>query len=275
MPSTPLAPPTPSNCSSANVSTSSVISTSKVLLAPYEPHHVLKYHTWMQDPALREATASEALTLEKEYSNQVSWRKATDKLTFILCKPIDRSFDGEDVVFVRSNGHYDSIEEMIGDVNFFLHPYEDTGDGEPEGEGEIIEDGVLKKKGLLTGEVDIMVADADWRRKGIGRAAVRALLVYVTVNMGFILQEFVGTRQDASASLRNLVAKIQKSNEASIALFKGLGFRQEGEVNYFGEVRLVMEVAELQAQSWWAAAMADYGEMPYGSMLEELRYNRG
>lgn len=243
---------------------------------PYEPHHVLKYHTWMQDPVLREATASEALTLEKEYSNQVSWRKATDKLTFIICKPIDRSFDGEDVVFVRSNGHYDSIEEIIGDVNFFLNPYEggeDTTEGQEQ--DEVIENGVLKKKGLLTGEVDIMVADPDWRRKGVGRSVVRALLVYVSVNLGFILQEYVGTRQDASASLRNLVAKVKEGNEGSIALFKSLGFKQEGGVNYFGEVRLVMELADLQAQSWWAAAMADYLEMPYGSMVEELRYNRG
>lgn len=264
---------TPSTPSSFAPLTPLAITTSKVLLVPYEPHHVLKYHTWMQDPALREATASEALTLEKEYSNQVSWRKATDKLTFILCKPIDRSFDGEDVVFVRSNGHYDSIEEIIGDVNFFLHAYE--GDGEEEAEGDVVEDGVLKKKGLLTGEVDIMVADAEWRRRGIGRAAVRALLVYVTVNLGFILQEYVGTRQDASASLKNLIVKIKQGNAGSIALFRGLGFKQEGEVNYFGEVKLVLELAELQAQSWWAAAMADYGEMPYGSMVEELRYNRG
>lgn len=193
-------------------------------------------------------------------------------MTFILCKPIDKTFDGEDVVFVRSNGYYDSIEEIIGDVNFFLHPYEsDT----PEGEEEtVVEDGVLKKKGLLTGEVDIMVADPDWRGKGVGRAAVRALLVYVAVNLGFILQEHVGTRQDASASLRTLMAKIKQGNEASLALFKGLGFKQEGEVNYFGEVKMVMELGELQAQSWWAAAMADYGELPYGSMVEELRFHR-
>lgn len=26
------------------------VSTSKVLLVPYEKHHVHKYHTWMQDP---------------------------------------------------------------------------------------------------------------------------------------------------------------------------------------------------------------------------------
>lgn len=232
---------------------------------------VYSYSHTHTSKAIQEATASEPLTLEQEYSNQVSWRKAVDKLTFILCKPLDRSLAGADVYFIRSNTHYDSMEDIIGDVNFFLHPFDDEGEDEEEdvtGKGEV----KAEKKGWLTGEVDIMVADRDFRSKGVGRAAVRAILVYVAVNLGFILEEFVGTQRDASASLKSLVAKIKQGNEASISLFKGLGFRQVGDVNYFGELKMVMDLSELQAQSWWAAAMADYEEVPYGSLVDELKY---
>ncbi|RWA03124.1 hypothetical protein EKO27_g11980, partial [Xylaria grammica] len=63
------------------------ISTPQVLLVPYDPHHVGRYHQWMQNEDLREATASDLLTLEEEYENQQSWRTAHDKLTFIVCQP--------------------------------------------------------------------------------------------------------------------------------------------------------------------------------------------
>ena len=42
----------------------------RLRLVPYAAHHVERYHQWMQDDALRAATASEPLTLDEEYEMQ-------------------------------------------------------------------------------------------------------------------------------------------------------------------------------------------------------------
>jgi len=52
-----------------------VVTFGKVVLVPYEREHVAKYHGWMESDELREATASDRLSLEEEYENQVSWRE--------------------------------------------------------------------------------------------------------------------------------------------------------------------------------------------------------
>jgi hypothetical protein len=45
----------------------------RAMLVPYRREHVLRYHEWMQDPALLEATASEPLSLAQEFEVNRSW----------------------------------------------------------------------------------------------------------------------------------------------------------------------------------------------------------
>ncbi|PFH61004.1 hypothetical protein XA68_18422 [Ophiocordyceps unilateralis] len=117
------------------------VSTSKILLVPYQEHHVPEYHNWMQDPSILEATASEPLTLEEEFANQAEWRAAGDKLTFILCEPGGRP---------------------MGDVNLFLQPAL-----EEEAHLFRLEGGEMSEgANVLTGEVDVMIASSTHRGKG-------------------------------------------------------------------------------------------------------------
>ena len=131
---------------------------------------------------------------------------------------------------------------MVGDVNFFLYAF-DGDDDEEEAGGE--EAGGNDEKHLpryCVGEVDIMIANHQDRGKGLGRAVVSAFLHFIRCHLGDILGEYAGDAdaQSRSLGLKMLMAKIKADNAGSIALFRSLGFVQEGDVNYFGEVKLVL-----------------------------------
>ncbi|KAI5918915.1 acetyltransferase domain-containing protein [Camillea tinctor] len=240
------------------------ISTPKVLLVPYDAHHVPRYHEWMQDPAIQEATASEPLTLEEEFENQQSWRTSHDKLTFIVCKPLDAAIasspsstatteGGEEDRVYATAPETDAPARMVGDVNLFLTPWEDADDDE----GPFVEK--TGKDRLCNAEVDIMIADAAHRGQGMGRAAVAALLEFVRRNLDMVMEEYEqGEGKGGKVRLKNLVAKIKADNTGSIALFRGLGFRQSAEANYFGEIEMRFEgfgdgmgVCEVQGYREW------------------------
>lgn len=153
---------------------------------------------------------------------------------------------------------------MIGDVNLFLYPNDDD-----EGEDQA-DDGWFQ----CIGEVDIMIASHDHRGKGLGRAVVSGFLQYISRNLEGILREYyTGEREQAGAGsttttnspmlkprLRMLMAKINKDNTKSIALFKSLGFEQEGDVNYFGELKLVLRDLGVYAS---ANVPEGYAELVY------------
>jgi len=116
---------------------------------------------------------------------------------------------------------------MVGDINFFVYPADDDSEG---------------SEGLYEGEVDIMIADELNRSKGFGSAAVKALLYYVSSHSKAIMNEYLKGCQPpvAAGRLALVMARIKAENVGSIALFKNLGFEQQGEVNYFGEIKMVL-----------------------------------
>ncbi|KAI0015331.1 acetyltransferase domain-containing protein [Xylariomycetidae sp. FL0641] len=246
------------------------ISTQSVLLVPYDAHHVLHYHEWMQDPKIQEATASEPLTLPEEYANQAEWRAAPDKLTFIVCLPLPSTSSPATV----TAGEADAPDRMVGDVNLFL-----AARGEDE-------DGLVAAGSSSTGEatfcnaeVDIMIAWPAHRGRGLGRAAVAALLRYVRARAPALLAEYQapGGKKKKSGTtprLGDLVVKIGEHNAGSLALFRGLGFAQRGGVNYFGEVLLVLEgfgEGAGVAEERLAELTSGYKEVEYDRSRLEVR----
>ncbi|XP_022070443.1 N-acetyltransferase 9 [Acanthochromis polyacanthus] len=123
----------------------------RVVLVPYNKHHVVRYHEWMKSPELQLLTASEPLSLEEEYNMQRSWREDEDKCTFIILDK-QRWMDS-------------SLEEeqcMVGDVNIFLTDPTDS----------------------LLAELEVMIAEPSYRGKGIGKEVTQMMMSYGMSKLG-------------------------------------------------------------------------------------------
>ena len=212
------------------------LSTPSVLLVPYTQHHVPLYHKWMQDPALRAATASEPLTLHEEYAMRTSWRADHDKLTFIVCLPLQDPQGGA-AGTVRA-AEDDGEARMVGDINLFLFAADDD-----ENDTSNTKDDP-KSRGVV-GELELMIATPIHQGRGLGRAAVVAFVSYVLENWSAIAAEYRYSDRTIPketskplARLEYLRAKIHETNSRSISLFQSLGFEGQGDANYFGEIEL-------------------------------------
>lgn len=181
-------------------------------------------------------------------------------------------------------GEVDAPDHMVGDINLFLTPWE----GDEGGDDGALENGVLdlktKRKQSVhycNAEVDIMIAERDHRGKGLGISAVSTLLRFIRRHLEFILDEYGKVQQGQSSGgahcgtrfvLKDLVAKINASNAGSIALFTKLGFRQRGEVNYFGELEMVLEGFGTELSS--KGAVGGESRDTYVTGYRELVYDR-
>ncbi|KAK6495911.1 hypothetical protein TWF481_002956 [Arthrobotrys musiformis] len=85
----------------------------------------------MSSESLREATASERLSLPEEYAMQKSWREDADKQTFILSIPssgiksLSESQDALRREYTVVGGVDDIPANLVGDVNLFLYEADD------------------------------------------------------------------------------------------------------------------------------------------------------
>ena len=130
--------------------------------------HVPKYHEWMKDPSLLEATASEPLSFEEELEMQQSWRDDPDKCTFIVLATELFGFDSsltkdhDDCDGLVSSVIKGQIGAMVGDVNLFLSDLDD--DTHPKDESSSQEQNVQRQQA----EIDIMIAETSFQFPCVG-----------------------------------------------------------------------------------------------------------
>ncbi|KAL9319540.1 hypothetical protein ACSQ67_011379 [Phaseolus vulgaris] len=154
----------------------------KVILVPYMEDHVPKYHQWMKDPSLLQATASEPLTLQEEYRMQLSWFQDPTKETFIV-------LDKDLVVGQFSHGQ-PHLEAMVGDVNLFMNDLDDP----------------------HVAEVEIMIAEQKSRRKGLGKESVLMMITFAIEKLGInIFRTKIGDSNGASLDLFQKLGFVQTS----------------------------------------------------------------
>ncbi|CAB1419420.1 unnamed protein product [Pleuronectes platessa] len=167
----------------------------RVLLVPYNENHVSRYHEWMKSPELQQLTASEPLTLEQEHAMQRSWREDHDKCTFII---LDKQ--------LWTAPGVEEEQCMLGDVNIFL-----TDPTDPS-----------------LAELEIMIAEASYRGRGLGKEVTRMMMSYGVTRLG----------------IKKFQAKIGLDNEVSVGMFKKLHFQEVSVCKVFKEVTLEMTVDE-------------------------------
>ncbi|OJD31146.1 acyl-n-acyltransferase [Diplodia corticola] len=239
----------PVRASKMRINGHSALVAPRVLLVPYSAHHVPTYHAWMQDPAIREATASEPLTLDEEYAMQRSWRDDADKLTFIVCiAPPSPTTE------IRARVH-DAPAAMIGDVNLFLVPDDDDDDEGDDG-----------RPLAVVGELEIMIASATHQNRGYGAAVLSAFMAYIRRRIDGILAEYCtsSTAGPGGARLSYLRVKIAATNHPSLRLFERAGFVRVSETpNFFGELELRRGLDETKGDEAKGAGAANPVELGY------------
>ncbi|CAI5967519.1 unnamed protein product [Closterium sp. NIES-64] len=223
-------------CSRAPMNRMHITATSRTSLSRSSP----PLSPLSPDPWLQEATGSEPLSLEEEYSMQQRWRDDSDKCTFIL---LDRSHipvlantsgelpgattgpslgappetaaaaaaaavegaaaaEGDAVGCLRHSPSH--LDGMCGDVNLFLNDPDHP----------------------TAAEVEVMIADPTCRGRGLGREALQLMLAYAAWHL----------------HVTTFRAKINDSNAPSLALFRSLGFVQTGHSQVFQQTSFELAV---------------------------------
>ncbi|XP_042067559.1 N-acetyltransferase 9-like protein isoform X2 [Salvia splendens] len=101
-------------------------------------------------------------------------------------------------------------DAMVGDVNIFMNDIDDS----------------------LIAEVEIMIAELKSRGKGLAKESILLMIAFAVKNFG----------------IHNFRAKIGLSNEASLRLFKKLGFMETSCSEIFKEVTLEFPITELKRE---------------------------
>ncbi|GAA5977289.1 hypothetical protein JCM5350_002418 [Sporobolomyces pararoseus] len=191
----------------------------RLVLRPYRRWHVPQYHEWMEDPKIREQTASERLSFEEELEMQSSWSLDEDKLTFIvhLRDPSAPSPETDRTGFLSA--HNDS-RTMLGDVNLFLHSSSSSFEDDAE-------DGDNPEEEKMTAELEIMLPPSSKNYKPRTGLALETLQLFLSYSSRHL-----------DLKPRQFIAKVGFDNEASLRLFEKMGFVEKKRVEIFREIEL-------------------------------------
>ena len=170
---------------------------------------------------------------------QASWRHDGDKLTWIICTPLQNSSSTSPSPSDSKRTQVDAQTDdqpanMVGDVNLFIAE-DDSFDPDDSDSDHVVP---------LVGELEIMIARKAFQRQGIARSALLTFMYYVLQNLAVIADEYSSSQGGAKTARRAMRlecfrVRIGSGNAGSIALFEGLGFRRVTErANYFGELEL-------------------------------------
>ncbi|OBZ84550.1 N-acetyltransferase 9 [Choanephora cucurbitarum] len=142
-------------------------------------------------------TASEPLTLEQEYEMQQSWHQDEEKLTFIIQSlPLDSPLD----LTTMSTTEIMQKTIMIGDVNIFFN--------DPDNDRTF-------------GEIELMIAEPDYRKTGRGTEALKIMMTYGTIDYITIHRHILtGTIALETLDVKTFHAKVSLKNQPSIQLFQ-------------------------------------------------------
>ena len=146
------------------------------------------------------------------------------ELTFIVLAR-DRDVKQDDLAALLSRS------PMAGDVNvFFNQVYDDDGgdDAAP----------------LTYGEMEVMIAEPRFRRKGLADEALRMLLYYITTPPAPAPDATPAEAQVLPLPATRLMVRIGSANDASLALFQRLGFAKFKENAVFQETELRVQDSE-------------------------------
>lgn len=196
-----------------------------------------RYHEWMKDPKLLHATGSEPLSMEEEIAMQQSWSEDPNKCTFIILSREDCDLNkdqAEDSDFVVRNLH-----AMVGDVNLFFSEEEEENDGEQAVSSA--ECGHDIRSSIMQAELDVMIAEESYRKRGLGREASCLMMLYGVRRLG----------------IRRVFCKINDCNKASLDLFEKLGFLECAYAACFQQFEL--ELKRDTAQDMMETLEALYG----------------
>jgi RimJ/RimL family protein N-acetyltransferase len=159
---------------------------SRVVLHPYTPELVPKYHSWMQSEELLDLTGSERLSLEEEVENQESWRRDQSKFTYILMD-------------LERYSPQSLSESMIGDINLFLLD-----------EGQV-------------GEISVMIAEREYRGKGLAGECVARMMELARERLG--IRVFVVKIQSGNQASIRLFEKLGFGLDKSIPEFDEVHYK--------------------------------------------------